>query len=61
MSATLEPRLRVMAAGRCHYTLPVREGGEDAAAARAQAIADRIAASKGVEAHVEAYVAPVSK
>jgi hypothetical protein len=57
----MEARLRVVADGRCFYTLPVREGGEDYAAARAQAIADRISKDRGVTATVEPYVAPVSK
>lgn len=59
--AAMEARLRIMGAGRCHYTVPVREGMEDAAAARAQAVAAHIATTKGIETTVEAYVAPVSK
>jgi hypothetical protein len=53
----MEARLRVMHNGRCHYTLPVREGMEDAAAERAQSIAARISP----DATVEPYVAPKEK
>lgn len=54
-------RIRIMDGDRCKYTLPVRQNGAQAAAARAASIAARLEAETGRKMTIEPYTDTANK